>query len=158
ELFGSLPILAGNTLKLQYSASLHDQNSAYGTTIYNARQWIAFAQLLYDRNLNLRHDLLLGLSYRYSWFDDNTAATREFTGNENKPDIILLPGIFMQHNWKISSRHTLLSGIRYDLNSLHGSILTPRINYKYMPNQYNTFRLGLGSGYRVANIFTEDHA
>src|SRR5690606_16412074 len=103
ELFGSLPILAGNTLKLQYSASLHDQNSAYGTTIYNARQWIAFAQLLYDRNLNLRHDLLLGLSYRYSWFDDNTAATREFTGNENKPDIILLPGIFMQHNWKISS-------------------------------------------------------
>src|SRR5690606_9719803 len=40
-----------------------------------------------------------------------------------------------------------------------GSILSPRINYKWSSgNKQTVFRLGGGNGFRVANVFTEDHA
>ena len=50
-------------------------------------------------------------------------------------------------------------GIRYDYNSIHGNVFTPRINYKLSSkNKKNVLRLSAGNGYRVANVFTEDHA
>src|SRR5690606_34625794 len=56
-------------------------------------------------------------------------------------------------------QNKILLGVRYDYNSLHGSILSPRLNYKWnSADKYSTLRLSIGNGYRVANIFTEDHA
>jgi outer membrane receptor for ferrienterochelin and colicins len=53
----------------------------------------------------------------------------------------------------------MLLGMRYDYNSIHGSIYTPRFNYKWnSKNKRNIVRLSVGTGYRVANVFTEDHA
>ena len=53
---------------------------------------------------------------------------------------------------------TALIGLRYDYNNHHGSILTPRLSFKFSPNKNNTLRLSGGNGYRVVNLFTEDHA
>lgn len=64
----------------------------------------------------------------------------------------------MQDEWKVSEKLTTLAGLRYDYNNNHGSILTPRLSFKYSPNKSNTIRLSGGNGYRVVNIFTEDHA
>ena len=47
--------------------------------------------------------------------------------------------------------------MRYDFDSRHGNIFTPRFNYKWTPNLNNTIRLSTGTGYRVVNLFTEDH-
>jgi outer membrane receptor for ferrienterochelin and colicins len=47
--------------------------------------------------------------------------------------------------------------MRYDYNSIHGSILTPRIAYKWKLNDNNIIR-NAGTGFRVVNLFTEDHA
>ena len=53
----------------------------------------------------------------------------------------------------------MLLGLRFDLNSIHGNILTPRINYKINNSDKSSIlRLSAGTGYRVAQIFTEDHA
>lgn len=42
---------------------------------------------------------------------------------------------------------------------MHGSILSPRINYKWNSrDKSNIFRVSVGNGFRVANVFTEDHA
>ena len=50
-------------------------------------------------------------------------------------------------------------GIRYDYNSNYGNVLTPRINFKRSSEEKNsTLRMGFGSGYRIVNVFTEDHA
>ena len=60
---------------------------------------------------------------------------------------------------KLNLKNTLLFGFRYDYNSIHGNILTPRINYKISNlDKSTTFRLSIGSGYHVAQVFTEDHA
>lgn len=161
ELLGAIPFrLASDTLIYQLSGSWHVQDSWYGTTPYKGDQRILFQQLLWRKSLASGHDLLSGLAARYTWYDDNTPATetQQQQTIQNAPSIIFLPGAFVQHDWKINSQHELLSGLRYDYNSIHGSIFTPRINYKYEHKTWGKFRIGAGNGYRVANVFTEDHA
>ena len=50
-------------------------------------------------------------------------------------------------------------GARWDKNSLHGTIFSPRLNYKWnSKDNAHIIRLSIGNGFRVSNIFTEDHA
>jgi outer membrane receptor for ferrienterochelin and colicins len=105
------------------------------------------------------HDLLMGAALRYTWYDDNTPATALADGVTNSHSAIWLPGVFVQDEITLSTQSKLLVGIRYDHNSIHGNIFTPRLNYKWSSqNKKDVFRLSVGNGYRVANVFTEDHA
>ncbi len=159
ELFGTYQLPVKEKILFQFSANSHDQNSYYGNTPYFALQNIAFGQLVWDKQLK-NNDLLFGASYRYTWYDDNTPATSSLNLNgSNKPSVINLPGLFAQDEIRLNDYNKLLLGIRYDYNSIHGSILTPRINYKWSShNKKNVLRVSMGNGYRVANVFTEDHA
>jgi len=159
EFFGVYQLPMKEKIMFQFSANGHDQNSYYGNTPYMADQYIGFGQLTWFKTLG-KHDLLTGLTYRYTYYDDNTPATAEANNvDRNKPTHTNLPGIFIQDEITLNDNNKLLLGMRYDYNSLHGSILTPRINYKWSsPDKNNVLRLGFGNGYRVANVFTEDHA
>jgi len=161
ELIGSyqLPI-ESQKMFLNVSFNNHNHNSVYGNTQYNAIQRIGFGQLLWDKKWGKNHDVLMGLTMRYTYYDDNTPATRSGTENDykNKPDEIILPGIFLQDEIKMSEKTRLLVGARYDYHSEHGNIFSPRINLKWSPNRDNIFRLSAGNGFRVVNLFTEDHA
>jgi outer membrane receptor for ferrienterochelin and colicins len=160
EVLGAYQLPVQENIMLSYSYNDHLQNAAYGETLYKGHQRVAFGQLVWDRELGARHKLLLGTAYRYTWYDDNTPATerREGQALTNQPVHTSLPGAFAQHEYRASDKTTLLSGLRYDYNSQHGSILSPRFNMRWSPDADNTFRLSLGNGYRVVNLFTEDHA
>ncbi|MCF0064065.1 TonB-dependent receptor [Dyadobacter chenwenxiniae] len=155
EVLGTYQLPMSEKVTLQYSFSSHNQNSTYGNVIFNADQKIAFAQLLWDKEIG-RHNLLFGTPFRYTFYNDNTTATRFLDGKDH-PDKILLPGIFIQDEIKAGA-HALLLGARYDYNSRHGSIFTPRLAYKYKFNQTDVVRLNVGRGFRIVNLFTEDHA
>jgi outer membrane receptor for ferrienterochelin and colicins len=132
----------------------------YGETIYDAKQYVGFGQLTWNKTLGA-HDFLFGGSYRFTWYDDNTPVTAGFgdDASVNQPSRIHLPGAFVQDEIRLNSKNVLLLGLRYDYNSLHGSILTPRLNYKWnSKNNLDVVRFSIGNGYRVANVFTEDHA
>src|SRR5690606_8039745 len=126
---------------------------------YIAHQKIAFGQLFWDKKVG-KNDFLVGTAIRYNFYDDNTAATQtaDSLSPKNQRDNAFLPGVFIQHSYKINTKHKTLVGLRYDYDSRHGNIFTPRFNYKWTPNESNTIRLSLGTGYRVVNLFTEDHA
>ncbi|WP_445756703.1 TonB-dependent receptor [Polaribacter sp.] len=159
ETFGNYQLPTSENINFQFSLNGHYQNSFYGTDSYNASQFIAFGQLVYNKQLNKKHYLLLGLAYRYTFYDDNTFATLDENGITNSPSKIHLPGIFIQDEIKLNEQNNLLFGARWDYNSIHGSIFSPRINYKWnSKEQTDVFRLSIGNGFRVANIFTEDHA
>lgn len=153
EMLGSYQLPAKEKLFLNFSLNSHAQNSAYGTTLYLAQQNIAFTQLTWDKKIK-QHDLLAGTALRYTYYKDNTPATQSYNPAQNT----WLPGIFLQDEINMSKRHTLLLGARYDYNSIHGSIITPRIAYKWMFTENDVLRLNAGTGYRVVNLFTEDHA
>lgn len=162
EVFGNYQLPLKEKIMLQFSANSHDQNSVYGNTKFNALQSIGFGQLTWNKQLGNKNDLLLGAALRYTYYDDNTPATANFdTINTpiNKPSVAYLPGLFLQDEISVNETNKFLLGIRYDYNSLHGHIVTPRFNYKLTSkNRKNILRLSLGNGYRVANVFTEDHA
>lgn len=155
EVLGNYQLPVREKLTLQYSFSSHDQNSAYGHVPFNADQKIAFAQLLWDKEVG-KHSFLFGTPFRYTFYNDNTPATR-YSDGQDHADKIYLPGIFVQDEIK-SGPHSILLGMRYDYNSRHGNIFTPRAAYKYKFNQTDVIRLNIGRGFRIVNLFTEDHA
>lgn len=161
ELFGTYQLPVREKITLMFSANGHDQNSVYGDVTYLAQQYISFGQLTWNKQIG-RNDFLFGMTFRYTYYDDNTPATATFdtlSGSKNMASNTYLPGLFLQDEISINNNNKLLLGIRYDYNSIHGSILTPRINYKWSSkNKKNVLRAGFGNGYRVANVFTEDHA
>lgn len=160
EMFGNyqLPIKK-ESLNFQFSANRHQQNSVYGTDRYLADQLIGFGQLTWDKQLFNSHDFLVGAAYRYTYYDDNTGATFRSDSTGNNPSNIHLPGVFIQDQLTLNENNTLLIGLRYDYNNIHGNIFSPRINYKWnATNEKTIVRLSAGNGFRVANVFTEDHA
>lgn len=159
ELFGTYQLPVKEHLLFMFSANGHDQNSVYGDTPFLADQYIGFGQLIWNKPMG-SHDLLAGLTYRYTYYDDNTPATADANDVDiNRPAHTRLPGAFIQDEISFGENNKLLLGMRYDYNSIHGSILTPRVNYKWnSTDKNNVLRLSFGNGYRVANVFTEDHS
>jgi len=160
ELFGTyeLPVAKEN-LRLDYSYNFHWQDSYYGTTRYAAQQHTAFAQFIYDKKIK-QLNLLAGIPFRFIYYDDNTPATSapDSVQTKNQAALSFLPGLFVQADYTPIACLTLLAGLRYDYHSAHGHIVTPRVSFKYTPVKHHTLRLTGGSGYRIVNLFTEDHA
>lgn len=159
ELIGNYQLPVKEKMLWAFSFNNHDQNSVYGNTPYIAQQKIAFSQLTWDKKAG-RNDLLAGLALRYTFYDDNTpaTATADTLQQQNKPDKIWLPGLFVQDEISLTDQHKLLLGFRHDYNSVHGNIFTPRLAYKWNLNDDNILRFNAGTGFRVVNLFTEEHA
>jgi outer membrane receptor for ferrienterochelin and colicins len=159
ETFGRYDLPTDEDLSFQFSGNGHSQDSFYGTTSYDADQYIGFGQLTWSKKLGSAHDLLAGAAYRYTYYNDNTFATATADGLGDQPSVIHLPGVFVQDEIAITDRKKLLLGVRYDYNSIHGNVFSPRVNYKWSSrDKSNVLRLSAGNGFRVANVFTEDHA
>ncbi|MCU0431167.1 MAG: TonB-dependent receptor [Cytophagaceae bacterium] len=139
------------------STNWHQQNSVYGNSLFLASQAISFHQLYWDIAGGPGHDALLGITLRYTYQRDNTPASFDSLSNQYRPFHTWLPGVFIQDEWKMTENHSLLAGLRYDYTRQHGHILSPRLAYKAVYRKA-TFRLSGGNGFRVVNVFTEDHA
>ncbi|GAA4762278.1 hypothetical protein GCM10023230_09490 [Flavobacterium hankyongi] len=150
EFIGSYELPVKEKMLFSFSYTNHDQNSVYGNTPYLAKQNIGFGQLTWDKRLK-NHDFLFGTAIRYQLYDDNTTATV-------KEDKTWIPSLFVQDEIHLAEKHSLLLGARYDYNSNHGNIFTPRLAYKWKINNNNILRLNAGTGFRVVNLFTEEHA
>lgn len=158
EVIGMYQLPLKERIITQWSYNWHNQDSYYGTTPFMANQQVAFAQVYWDKKLAEKHNMLLGSSIRNTIYDDNTPGTESADGLTNKPANTTLPGTFIQDEWSFAEKHKLLLGYRYDYDKHHGNIHSPRIAYKWAPGYDNIFRTSLGTGYRVVNLFTEDHA
>lgn len=150
ELFGTYELATAANLRVDYSLSHHLQDSYYGADLYKAKQNIAFANFIWNKPAG-KHQLLFGLTTRFQNYDDNTVATQN-------PDNQFTPGFFAQDEWALSERFTLLGGARLDHYEAHGLVFAPRLNLKYKPGTWTTLRSNFGTGFRVVNLFTEDHA
>ena len=137
-------------VRIDASYNYHHQDSYYGDTKYEAYQSIYFANLLWSKRLGHAHDILSGLTYRYQTFIDSTLADVD----EKK----FIPALFVQDEITFNRKWTTLLGMRSDYHDEHGFIFSPRLNVKFKPQTYTTFRLNAGTGFRIVNLFTEDHA
>lgn len=150
EVLGKYQLPVKEKMLLSFSYNDHAQNSVYGDVPYLADQRIGFTQLTWDKKLG-GHDLLVGSAVRYNFYDDNTPATQV-------ADEVVIPSLFLQDEISLAKKHSLLLGIRYDYDKRHGNIFTPRTAYRWKISDNDIFRLNAGTGFRVVNLFTEEHA
>ncbi len=150
EVLGKYQLPIDEKVMLSMSYNDHNQNSVYGDVSYLADQRIGFGQMTWDKSIG-KHDLLFGSAIRYNYYDDNTPATPS-------ADEVWIPSLFIQDELKIAKKHSILGGLRYDYDQRHGNIFTPRAAYKWKISDNDIFRINTGTGFRVVNLFTEDHA
>ncbi|WKX78134.1 TonB-dependent receptor [Zobellia laminariae] len=150
EVLGKYELPIEEKVLFSFSYNDHSQNSVYGDTPYIADQRIGFGQFTWDKTLE-RHDLLVGTALRYNYYDDNTTAT-------TNADEVVIPSLFIQDEIALANKHSLLLGMRYDYDKRHGNIYTPRMAYRYKVTDNDILRLNAGTGFRVVNLFTEEHA
>jgi outer membrane receptor for ferrienterochelin and colicins len=126
ENLGSYQLPFQEKLMLSFSGNVHFQDSRYGTTSYIANK-IGFLQLTWDKKIG-NHDLLPELP-------PDTIITmtirRQLQKRDQQPRENLVTRNFIQDEITFTEKQKLLLGMRYDYNSIHGSILTPRIAYKW---------------------------
>ncbi len=138
-------------LRISGAFTYHDQDSYYGTEHYNARQNILYGQATWNQKITESIQLLTGTTLRYQTYNDNTPATSKGTNRR------FIPGLFAQGELSVGAA-TFLGGFRVDHHTEHGFITAPRLSAKYSPTDYTTARISGGTGFRVVNVFTEDHA
>lgn len=150
EVLGEWKPAFWDALRVEGSFTHHEQDSYYGTESYDASQQIAFANVLWGRETG-SHDLLVGATARYKVYDDDTPAT-------STAEKRLVPGLLVQDDVSWTEDLTTLGGLRTDHHEDHGLIASPRLAVKWEPFPRTALRLNAGTGFRVVDLFTEDHA
>lgn len=158
ELVGRYQLPVAEKIFFSFSGTIHDQDSWYGNIPFLGKQKIGFGQMIWDKSLSVKNDFLLGLAGRYHYYDDNSTATSNDISGKNEPDKHFIPGVFLQNEWKPDHSHTVLAGLRYDYHPVHKGIITPRVAVKWNISDRQVIRLNSGTGFRVVNLFTEEHA
>ncbi|RZK50187.1 MAG: TonB-dependent receptor [Pedobacter sp.] len=157
EWIGRYDIPGVDNLNFNYSYVYHHQNSFYGSNPYIASQQVLFGQLVYHLPFG-KLNSTIGAAYKNIYNRDkslsNFAGNLAYRGQEHQ----YLPSVFFQSSYDINSEHSLLFGSRLDHHNAHGLIYTPRFSYKWNYKDNGVFRLLFGTGFRVVNVFTEDHA
>ncbi|WP_158962088.1 TonB-dependent receptor [Myroides fluvii] len=159
EAIGMYQLPTTENIYTQFSYIYHNQNSMYGPESYDAKQQVAFAQAYWDKTIG-NHSLLVGGSFKYTYYDDNTRATGIYDEQglvKNQPQETPIPGLFVQDEWSLNKQNKVLLGYRFDYDQTHGGIHSPRVGYKFAPNSNHALRASFGTGFRVVNVFTEDH-
>lgn len=157
ELMGNYQLPIPENVQLSFSFNHHEQDSYYGQTYFKAAQQIGFAQLVWHRDRKGDH-WMMGLTNRFTRYDDNTPATFDTAKARSIADRVWLPGMFVQYDWHPSEKQEGIFGLRLDRHPAHGLVWTPRIAWKWTPQRHHSIRMNAGTGFRVVQLFTEDHA
>ncbi len=152
EVVGRLRV--SSRLRMDFSGSLHRQRSCYGVTRYDADQRVLVDQLVWNDQLGANHDVVAGLTLRHQQYADNTPVT----ANGRAPDAQFIPGLFMQDEFALTPRVSLLTGLRVDHHARQGVVSSPRAALKWSPTDDQTVRINASTGFRLVNLFSEDHA
>ncbi len=143
------------SLHAEFSGFVHDQQSFFGLTEYNADQLNAYANVFTDWFFAANdHNLKTGVSLRYNQLDEliNTNGSRNFDGLYELNYVV--PGVFSEASWKLN-KWTVNTGLRADYFGDEGLKFTPRFLLRYAVTDQLDFRASAGKAYRIATPFAE---
>ncbi|MEX0844199.1 MAG: TonB-dependent receptor, partial [Balneolaceae bacterium] len=86
---------------------------------------------------------------------DQTFNEQKLPGGSTEQRFV--PGFFLQYDKVFTPAFRSLIGLRADHHKNHGVIFSPRFNLKLSPGSHTTLRLNTGTGFRIVNLFTEEH-
>jgi len=138
------------SIGLQLSASVHQQDSYFALTIYNAEQNNFYANLIYQSIIgNTNHKFRTGFSFVSDEYNEDFKSI-----NYKRTEAV--PGAFFEYTFTPIEKFNVVAGLRTDYNTLFGWFATPRLHVRYEPVKGTIIRLSAGKGQRTANIFAEN--
>jgi outer membrane receptor for ferrienterochelin and colicin len=125
--------------------------SEFGSRDYSGTEQSGYINAIYQTALGaLVHQMKVGLSFLFDQYDE-IFAMMPFARVER------VPGAFLEYSY-IEPDLSIVAGIRVDRHNAYGTMVTPRLHFRYAPDDNWVFRLVGGKGYRTANILTEHAA
>lgn len=138
------------SIGLQLSASNHDQDGLFGRRVFDADHRSLYANLIYNTIImDTDKQVKMGISI----ISDQTTeliADDQYDRNE------VMPGAFFEYHQNIGKKVSLVLGIRGDYHNNYGLGITPRLHFRYSPQENSAFRIAAGRGQRTASIFAEN--
>ena len=162
-----VPLNEENTANIALVADFnhHEFNSFFGLKKYDAAQNSAFANLIYQNELNETHKIELGATWQFDDIDQGYGYDYhsmypeleyyqdpwyDLSRKENA-----ISG-FGEYTLTLEDKFTFVGGASLQYNSLHGWLFAPRANVRWSPADWLTLRALGGRGYRTANLFTDN--
>ena len=158
-----VPLNEENTANIALVADFnhHEFDAFFGMKEYDARQNSAFANLIYQNEINETHKVEFGATWQfddlnqvYGQYQDPLSSyhnpREDFSRRENA-----ISG-FAEYTLTPGDSFTFVGGLNLQYNSLHGWLFAPRANVRWAPADWVTLRALGGRGYRTANIFTDN--
>ena len=146
-----VPLNEENTANIALVADFnhHEFDSFFGKKDYDAKQNSAFANLIYQNEINETHKVEFGATWQ---FDDlnQLYSGQDFSRRENA-----ISG-FGEYTLTPGDNFTFVGGLNLQYNSLHGWLFAPRANIRWAAADWVILRALGGRGYRTANIFTDN--
>ncbi len=144
------------SLGLIISGVYHEAGSFWGLNDYQATQNNLFANLIYQNNLAIKHELKLGMSYvldEYKeYYKEEILNAVQIFDRYRQENVV---GFFAEHSFKPNKKIVLISGIRLDIHNLYGNIISPRLHFKYEITESTILRVAGGKGFRTPNPLIE---
>lgn len=141
---------AQTSFGFQNQVVVDDQNSYFGLTTYDAKQFSYYGNLMFQSWIaDPRHQFTTGISYIYDKYDEDLNDS-VFIRTEK------VAGGFAQYSYSNAKNLNVIVGLRLDYHNLYGLLFTPRIHAKYNLNEHNTIRVSAGRGYRSPNVIAEN--
>ena len=137
-----------------------NQQSYFGITSYKAKQTNGYVNLQYEFSYKSNSSLKTGISYRHLNLSENisfsnNSLNRTYAGSYNRLENI--PGIFAENILNMAGdKLTWIAGVRADHHNQFEWEVTPRTLLKYQATANLNFRGSIGTGWRTANIFSEN--
>jgi hypothetical protein len=137
------------SIGLQLAASYFDQDAYFGQHNYIADQTSLYSNLIYQSIItDTRHKFKTGLSFQWDKINEDVVA-QSFLRKES------VPGAFFEYSYQPDERISLVIGLRGDVHNNYDAFITPRLHFRYAPNESTVFRVSGGRGQRTASIFAE---
>lgn len=138
------------SIGFQLGGIYYDQQSLFGTRVYNGNQKMLYANLIYQTIIkNENNKISMGSSFQAEQSDE-TLESALFQRREN------VIGVFGEYTYSKNEKMDLVFGLRSDYHNNFGLFFTPRFHGRYAFSQATVLRASMGRGQRTANIIAEN--
>tara|TARA_R110000764_G_scaffold28677_2_gene67543 strand:+ start:20346 stop:22607 length:2262 start_codon:yes stop_codon:yes gene_type:complete len=144
------PELPYQSIGIQTSYNIHDQNSYYGLNQYNIKQNSFYTNLIFNSIINnTQNKIKAGINYSNDYYDEQVNGL----GLGRNDNTI---GSFFEYSYDSLEKLSLVAGIRMDHHNKLGNFFTPRFHIRYSLWDKASLRGSFGKGVKGANIFAEN--
>lgn len=139
----------GKSMGLQTNFRRHEFASAFGNKVYNATQYSAYLNYIYQSYIGTTdHIYKTGLSYYADAYDKRGIIDSSFMD--------MVGGAYWEYSYTGNCKYAVVVGLRSDYHDTHGAFFTPRAHLKWNPRPDMVVRLSGGRGFRTAQPLVEN--